>query len=142
MAAIFSFFKDRKRKKSGKCQKSERTKIIEALDRLFSIFIRKRDKVCLACRFPHPDAHLSCHHIISRRHLSTRFTPKNGVTLCVSHHRQAHGDPEWFRDWVLRKIMTPDEYETLKRQAFSRSGFSTADLKLFLAAIRKGSATF
>jgi 5-methylcytosine-specific restriction endonuclease McrA len=37
-----------------------------------------------------------CHHIISRRHMATRFLPENLILLCADHHRFAHAHREDF----------------------------------------------
>jgi hypothetical protein len=37
-----------------------------------------------------------CHHIISRRHMATRFMPDNLILLCTEHHRFAHAHKEEF----------------------------------------------
>lgn len=36
------------------------------------------------------------HHIFSRRNMSVRFDPDNGILLCPACHRYAHAHPENF----------------------------------------------
>ncbi|MDD4390226.1 MAG: hypothetical protein PHW03_05420 [Eubacteriales bacterium] len=61
------------------------------------------------------------HHFYSRRHINTRYDPRNGICLCAVHHvfgvNSAHSDPnfkdiiinsgvrsiEWFHDITERK---------------------------------------
>lgn len=132
---IFNFLAKPKKRKG---KPSERTRVIKALDDLFSIHVRKRDGMCRRCGKVSP---IFNHHIFSRKHLSTRWTPENGIALCVSCHRKAHGDPEEFRDWVML-WMGIVNYDTLKMKAFALSAWLTADLKLFLQGIRNGSIRF
>ena len=50
---------------------------------------------------------LNSHHIVGRRNRMTRWDVKNGVCLCVSHHKfgieSAHEDPLWFKEWLEDK---------------------------------------
>ena len=121
MTRIFSF--DLKSKKGPK---TSRRRLIESLDRAFSIAVRKRDGQCLRCGKKTP---VYTHHIMSRRYLGTRWDMENGVTLCVSHHRRAHGDPEEFRDWVLA-WMGRERFDFLKYRALRITKYSEGDLKL------------
>jgi hypothetical protein len=70
-------------------------------DKLWSLHILSRDKVCRCCgKLPakHP------HHLISRRYHSTRFIPTNGVGLCVKCHFMAHQNPIAFHAWMVDNI--------------------------------------
>ena len=56
---------------------------------------------CAFCGEPGRDAH----HLISRRIVSIRHDPQNGIYLCPSHHRlnpylSAHGGPVAFTEWL------------------------------------------
>ena len=48
--------------------------------------------------------HLNSHHIVGRRNRMVRWDIRDGVCLCVKHHRfgieSAHEDPLWFREWL------------------------------------------
>lgn len=50
---------------------------------------------------------LNSHHIVGRRNRQTRWDVKNGVCLCVKHHKfgieSAHEDPLWFKEWLEDK---------------------------------------
>ena len=68
-------------------------------DRLWSAYVRNRDKTCRCCgKTP-----IQSHHIISRRYHSTRFNPNNGIGLCFNHHRNlAHQNPVEFHNVLVK----------------------------------------
>lgn len=57
--------------------------------RLWSKFVRLRDlQRCVVCHCSH---RISAHHILRKSFLSgARFEPGNGITLCLSCHREIH----------------------------------------------------
>ena len=63
------------------------------LDKLWSAYIRQRDKVCTFCG--RSDGKLDANHIMSRRHTATRWDVRNGNALCFTCHRRFHDDPVW-----------------------------------------------
>lgn len=65
----------------------------KALDKLWSIYVRTRDGRCTFCQ--KKGGKLDANHIMSRRHLSTRWDVKNGNSLCFTCHRRFHDDPHW-----------------------------------------------
>lgn len=56
-------------------------KDIKELDRVFSIWIRKRDRNCITCG---SIKQLQCGHFVSRRFFATRWDEKNCAAQCVS----------------------------------------------------------
>src|SRR3990167_7502127 len=50
-------------------------------DRVFSLFVRNRDKACFTCG---ARENLQCGHFVSRSHNNTRYDPDNSKTQCVS----------------------------------------------------------
>ena len=87
----------------------------KSLDVLWSHVVKERDgEYCRHCR---KNKGTAAHHIISRRHRSTRWDPDNGVHLCFyCHIRIAHEDAPYFVDWIVREIGA-DAFEKLKRRA-------------------------
>lgn len=80
----------------------ERSRKIKKLDKLFSQYIRNRDKRCLRCG---KKENLQCAHIFSRRHFNTRWDEENAVTLCYACHLHwAHKEPVEFTEFV-KKIL-------------------------------------
>lgn len=61
------------------------------LDKLWSEIVRKRDGKCTFCG--REDGKLDANHIMSRRHLATRWDVRNGNALCFTCHRRFHDDP-------------------------------------------------
>lgn len=65
-------------------------------DKLFSIYIRNRDKwTCQRChtRYEPPTTALHCSHYFSRVKECTRFEPDNCIALCFGcHNLWGHGD--------------------------------------------------
>lgn len=86
-------------KKKAKPRKPSKTQLRNRCDQTFSLFVRKRDRVCMNCGTTH---RLQCAHIVSRRYLSTRWNPRNAVALCAGCHVfYTHRPIEW-RVWVDR----------------------------------------
>ena len=73
--------------------------IVRKCDKLFSLYIRNRDKVC---QFPGCDKiKLHCAHIFSRRNRNLRWYSDNAVSLCYYHHLHwAHKEPILFTAFV------------------------------------------
>lgn len=59
---------------------------------------------------------LNSHHIVGRRNYRLRWEVRNGVCLCVSHHKfgveSAHENPVWFDKWL--RDNRPSDYEFLQ----------------------------
>jgi len=45
--------------------------------------------------------HLHPHHYFSRKNLSVKYDPMNGLWLCAAHHAFAHSQPEEFEKILL-----------------------------------------
>lgn len=65
----------------------------KVLDKLWSLCVRGRDKRCTFCG--RVSGKLDANHIMSRRHLATRWNVGNGNALCFTCHRRFHDDPHW-----------------------------------------------
>jgi hypothetical protein len=118
--------KPEKKKKAKKVNKvSERKKLIEDCDLLWSRCIKTRDKVC---RYSNVDYGLQAHHIRSRSHLSTRWLLDNGLTLSNKIHVLQKFNPEYFQDKII-EIIGDDFYQELKRKSLITVKWSVEDLK-------------
>ena len=66
---------------------------------------------------------LNAHHIITRDNNNLRWDFRNGVLLCVKHHKYgnpcAHKNPIWFAEWL--KQNRPDDYEYLKNPKWTKT---------------------
>lgn len=79
-----------------------KTQLAKKLDNAWSIAVKtKADWKCEVCG---SEKCLNSHHIVGRRNRTIRWDLRNGVCLCVSHHKfgieSAHEDPLWFREWL------------------------------------------
>ena len=89
----------------------------KAADALWSQYIRLRDRdTCQRCGVRPAN---QPHHIFSRRNLSTRHDPENGILLCFTCHRPiAHEDPETFREFLIKR-MGEEAYQHLRLRAYA-----------------------
>ena len=104
---------------------------IRECDRLWSALIRARDGGrCQNPRCFRPGN--QPHHIFTRRHLSTRHDPENGILLCFYCHMEiAHREPEVFRQLILQ-ILGERKFELLRLRAWSSCKFDYEMTKLIL----------
>src|SRR5690606_19997162 len=92
---------------------SARSKLIKKLDKVFSKFIRERDRSCLYCG---KTENLQCAHIVPRTYLNLRWDERNCITLCYRHHLYwAHKDPLEFVAWIRNKFPGLEEYLIKKK---------------------------
>lgn len=120
-------YKKRKRKKRGfakrlTLQLVKSPKVLrERLDLVFSAYIRQRDGKCLegemwgGCSGP-----IQAGHVISRRHLATRWDERNVFGQCRSMNYQHTFNPNLYIAWYTKKFGA-DQYEELVR--LSRTTF-------------------
>ena len=83
-----------------------RIKICKA-DRIFSFYIRSRDKwTCQRCFTTYPEGAtgLHCSHYHSRKKESIRFDPENCDALCAGCHIYFGGNPLDFTLWKLKRM--------------------------------------
>jgi hypothetical protein len=80
-----------------KVKKSDRKKLVKELDRVFSLYIRARDKKCCLCGTTES---LQCGHLFSRVAYSTRWDEANCYAQCAScnlkHEHNAWPFYRWF----------------------------------------------
>ncbi|MFB3926790.1 MAG: recombination protein NinG [Syntrophales bacterium] len=112
------FWKDRKQPKTS------RKRLIDSLDRIFSQKVRDRDKACRRCG----NTKTYTHHIFSRKYMGTRWDMENGISLCLRHHRMAHGDAQEFLAWVI-SWMGQRKYDLLQYRALRVTKYSDFDLE-------------
>lgn len=107
----------RKKRTAGKAAKAR-------ADRLFSQYVRLRDKQCTVCG---TTQNLQCAHVVSRRFSATRCVPDNAHTLCAGHHMEFTEDPHAHVMWAYRMI-GEERYAELRTQAYE--GAKGIDWKL------------
>lgn len=74
-----------------------RTHATREADRLFSIFIRQRDRKCMRCWDDYAKVEefgLQCCHVVSRKYRATRWDPDNAIAMDFRCH-------SWQTNWPL-----------------------------------------
>ena len=80
--------------------------LIERLDAVTSLIVRKRDKVCITCGEARPEL-LTCSHFYSRRFLNTRFDLRNCNCQCWNCNANIHAVNVWpYTNWFLSNYST------------------------------------
>lgn len=89
-------------KKIKKIKKPSREKLEKMLDKVWSEYVRGRDRRCQKCGGM---GALSAHHAFGRRHRATRWDIFNGCGLCYPCHiHWAHRDPCSFAVWFENHV--------------------------------------
>ena len=90
----------------------------QAIDRVFSLYIRTRDKwTCQRCgkNYENKKGSLDCSHFYGRRSWSTRVEPCNAMALCKGCHLYVGGNPiEHTKLWEGR-FTTQEREQVIKR---------------------------
>lgn len=105
-------------------EKAKRLKLIEKLDRVFSLYIRLRDAfphsgttLCISCGRPHHWTKVDNGHYMSRRYMSTRFDPMNCHAQCKACNIFNQGNIQMYRKSLVRMY---GEQEVNKLEARAR----------------------
>lgn len=118
----------KKQKKINKRERHQKSKVylkkqirlnLKRKDTAWSIEIRKDN--CLVCS---TSEKLNAHHIIIREYSPLRYNLKNGVSLCVKHHKyckkiSAHNNPFIF--FLFFRKHRKEQFEYLEDFLKSRS---------------------
>lgn len=117
--------KKKPKKRRGLIKRLERELTVKGLrsklDEVFSFYIKQRDGRCVekemwgGCNGP-----IQAGHVISRRHLATRWDERNVYGECRSHNYQHTFNPNLYISW-LTKTHGSELYEELVR--LSRTTF-------------------
>lgn len=111
---------------------------ISALDKAFSIFIRKRDSwggsgysearqfQCITCKVVKPYAQADCGHFLGRQYFATRWNPINCASQCRFCNRFNEGLKDKFRESLIQRH---GETEILKLEAFHKQGRKPKDFE-------------
>jgi 5-methylcytosine-specific restriction endonuclease McrA len=99
-------------------------------DRLFSQWIRQRDRVCQECG---AQAGLQCAHLWSRRYRALRWDEEGAVALCLRCHKQFTEDPAAWNAWI-RARRGDEEFWRLNARA--RTG-AAPELAVILPLLRE-----
>lgn len=110
-----------------------RKRLIKELDRVFSLYIRKRDKGrCWAANWPKPrcSQDMQCNHKIGRANYRLRWDERNAVCGCSAHNLWAHfNQSEWNTQW---RALWPKDVEYLDRARKQLKKYANTELELFI----------
>lgn len=104
--------------------KSPRKTAVAKLDRVFSLYIRARDKHCVQCG---REDQLTCGHVFSRVAYSTRWDPENAFGQCMGHNMRHEHDPYPFLEYA-RERLGQQGYDDLHLRYSQPSKFTTTEL--------------
>lgn len=111
------------------------TKLKKELDKVFSIWIRRRgsdwrgNQVCFTCGISKPWQELQCGHYVSRMHHSLRWDERNCNPQCCSCNVFKHGAMDVYAIKLQAKygdqILVDLQIEKQKIKQFGRQELST-----------------
>jgi hypothetical protein len=107
------------------------------LDRVFSIYIRIRDKgVCISCGDEKYWKYQHCGHYVSRSYLSLRFDEKNCNVQCISCNIFKKGNMDEYAIALIRKY-GKNILEDLNRRKHTSTKFSKQDYERMIALYKR-----
>jgi hypothetical protein len=113
-------------------KKFDPKKAKKELDKLWSLFIRNRDRTCRKCG---KTGSTQAAHIFGRGNLSTRWDAANGIGLCFyCHIYWAHRQPVEFTLWITEELGKA-EFDRLKKKA--RILYDSSNLKKDYEVLRE-----
>lgn len=93
---------------------------ISKLDKIFSKVIRLQRPQCEVCG----RQATQIHHYFGRRYKSVRYSEQNVVSLCFTDHRRFHEDPEFGRQFMVKKLGNSIfDMLTLNKNAYGRPDY-------------------
>ncbi len=91
-------------------KRSDRQRLVQRLDRIFSKYIRLRDMIpettlfrCISCGQVKPISQADCGHYINRSHMMTRFSEVNCNAQCKQCNRFDEGNMSGYRYGLIKK---------------------------------------
>ena len=100
----------------GKKRKKPRLWTLKQADDKFSLFIRKRDKVCKRCGRAN---YLTCSHFWVRQHKGTRYDPENCDAVCWQPCHKYYWEKEKqgeYKDFKMKQL-GKRRYNLLEKRA-------------------------
>lgn len=124
------------KKKSNSRGKSDLSKAIAKLDKVFSLYIRLRDSKpfkykafrCISCGKIKPFNHADCGHYYSRTHMATRFDEDNCHAECSYCNRFKADHLIGYQDNLIKKIGT-ESFNLLTLKAHSTFTWSVFEIE-------------
>lgn len=93
-------------------KKKSRSSLVKELDRVFSLYIRKRSPVCFCCG---RTVNLTCGHLITRACYSTRWDTENAETQCSGCNMLHEYRPEIYTEKYIEKYGIEKYIEIVKK---------------------------
>ena len=126
------------KKSKGNSQRTNRAKLIDKLDKVFSLFIRLRDSQngafkCISCgqwkRFEQAD----CGHYVNRQHMALRYSEMNCNAQCRKCNRFMEGNIQGYRKGLIEKYGEPqvELLESMQNQTCKISEFELEQMIIF-----------
>lgn len=110
--------------------------LIDALDQVTSLIVRKRDKVCVTCQEGRPEL-LTASHFYSRRWLNIRFDLRNVACQCWNCNANIHAVNPWpYTEWFLSTYDTTVMAELFELRN-RRETPSTEELRFMLSEYKQ-----
>ena len=104
-------------------------KLIKELDRVFSIYIRKRDHhICFTCGKKLTEKTSQCGHYVSRRYGNLRFCEKNCHAQCSGCNIFKHGNMDSYALRLINKY-GKNILEELNREKLKTKKFTVTELE-------------
>lgn len=104
---------------------TKRKKLVSKLDKVFSEFIRNRDKRCVCCG---KTEGLTNGHLITRAKYSVRWSELNCACQCRGCNMLHEYQPERYTDWFIRKHGLK-KYQALITESNQIKKFTDTDLE-------------
>lgn len=116
-----------------------RKRLVQELDRLFSTYIRTRDKRAFGGRCPFDCAKPieCCFHFVTRAKHSLRWEERNAVGACHGHNHRFEFDPHFGIQWYIRSF-GQDAYDRLVQDGNKAAAFSMDELRAIKQRILAG----
>ena len=107
---------------------TERKKLVKKLDKIFSEYIRARDKRCVICG---TTKNLQAGHLITRAVYATRWDENNVFAQCRSCNYTHEYRPEIFTSWYIEKFGV-EKYVDLNIKAQKIVKYKNGDLETLI----------
>lgn len=114
-------------------KKPSKRAIVKKLDRILSLYIRKRDGYCVVCG---SGEYLQCGHYFSRVFYNTRWDFRNCNAQCAKCNRSHEYDPEPYRAAMV-ELYGEQVLQELSSLAHSGRKLSFQDLEEIEAEIKR-----
>lgn len=119
--------------KPQKRKKTDRKRLISALDKIVSKIVIWRDGQCVQCGTTN---RLTNGHLITRSCYSVRWDLRNCNCQCSGHNFAHENHPEYYTDWYIKRFGVAD-YEELVSDSRNHQKITDDDLEFELRALQE-----